>query len=88
MLISSVTPAGPPPTVTIIAPEEWTQVEMRLEEFATTTPASITAYLLRASDELAQFPVPFGDPTVHLNRARWGLELRHFPLHQTALPGA
>ena len=32
MPISIVTPAGPPPTVTFIAPKEWTQVEMRLEE--------------------------------------------------------
>ena len=37
MLISSATPAGPPPTVTFVAPEEGTQVEMRLEGFPTAT---------------------------------------------------
>ena len=50
MLISSVTPAGPPLTVTFIAPEEWTQVEMRLEEFATATP-EVTARLVFAAEE-------------------------------------
>lgn len=32
MLISNVTPVGPPLTVTFIAPEKWTRVKMRLEE--------------------------------------------------------
>lgn len=41
MLISSAEPAGPPPTVTFIAPEEWTQVEIRLEDFPTATPEII-----------------------------------------------
>lgn len=35
MLVRSATPVGLPPTVKFIAPEEWTQVEMRLEELAT-----------------------------------------------------
>ena len=34
-------PAGPPPTVTFVAPEEWTQVEIRLEDFPTATPEII-----------------------------------------------
>lgn len=38
MLISSAQPAGPPPTVTFVAPEEWAQVEIRLENFPTPTP--------------------------------------------------
>ena len=41
MLISSAQPTGPPPTVTFIAPEEWTQVEIRLDDFPTATPAII-----------------------------------------------
>ena len=41
MLISSAEPAGPPPTVTFVAPEEWTQVEIRLEDFPTATPEVI-----------------------------------------------
>ena len=41
MLISSGAPVGPPPTVTFIAPEEWTQVEIRLEDFPTATPEII-----------------------------------------------
>ena len=41
MLFSSVQPAGPPPTVTFIAPEEWTQLEIQLEDFPTATPEII-----------------------------------------------
>ena len=41
MLISSAAPAGPPPTVTFIAPEEWTQVEVRLKDLPTPTPEII-----------------------------------------------
>ena len=41
MLISSAEPAGPPPTVTFTAPGEWTQVEIRLEDFTTATPEII-----------------------------------------------
>ena len=41
MLISSAVPAGPPPTVAFVAPEEWTQVEIRLEDFPTATPEII-----------------------------------------------
>lgn len=41
MLIGSAELAGPPPTVTFIAPEEWTQVEIRLEDFPTATPEII-----------------------------------------------
>ena len=41
MLIGSSEPAGPPPTVTFTAPGEWTQVEIRLEDFPTATPEII-----------------------------------------------
>ena len=41
MLLSGPDPAGPPPTVTFVAPEEWTQVEIRLEDFLTATPEII-----------------------------------------------
>ena len=41
MLRSGPDPAGPPPTVTFVAPEEWTQVEIRLEDFPTPTPEII-----------------------------------------------
>ena len=37
MLIGSAKPAGPPPTVTFTAPEEWTQVGLRLEDSPTMT---------------------------------------------------
>ena len=42
MLISSATPAGPPPTVRFIAPADWTHVEIRLEDFPTPTPSRAT----------------------------------------------
>ena len=35
MLISSATPAGPPPTMAFVAPEEWTRLAIRLEDFPT-----------------------------------------------------
>ena len=41
MLISSAQPAGPPPTLTFIAPDEWTQLEIQLEDFPTATPEII-----------------------------------------------
>ena len=41
MLLSGPDPAGPPPTVTFVASEEWTQVEIRLEDFPTPTPEII-----------------------------------------------
>ena len=41
MLFSSAQPAGPPPMVTFIAPEEWTRLEIQLEDFPTATPEII-----------------------------------------------
>ena len=41
MLLSGPDPAGPPPTVTFVAPGEWTQVEIRLEDFPAATPEVI-----------------------------------------------
>ena len=41
MLISSSEPAGPPPTVTFVAGDQWTEVEIRLEGFPTATPEII-----------------------------------------------
>lgn len=43
ILISRAELAGPPPTVTSVGPEEWTQVEIRLEDFPTATPEIIAA---------------------------------------------
>ena len=55
MLISSATPAGPPPTVTFIAPEEWTQVEIRLEDFPTPTPEPIAGLVFVAEVPVGGF---------------------------------
>ena len=37
MLVSGPDPAGPSPSVTFVAPEEWPQVEIRREDFPTAT---------------------------------------------------
>ena len=55
MLISSAEPAGPPPTVTFIAPEEWTQVEIRLEDFPTATPEIIAGLAFVAEGPVGGF---------------------------------
>ena len=46
MPISSATPTGPPLTVTFIAPEEWTQVEIRLEHSRRPTPETTPGWRL------------------------------------------
>jgi len=55
MLISSAEPAGPPPTMTFIAPEEWTQVEIRLEDFPTATPEVIAGLAFVAEGPVGSF---------------------------------
>ena len=55
MLISSAEPAGPPPTVTFVAPEEWTQVEIRLEDFPTATPEVIAGLAFVAEGPVGGF---------------------------------
>ncbi|MYH48912.1 MAG: amidohydrolase family protein [Gammaproteobacteria bacterium] len=55
MLIGSAEPAGPPPTVTFIAPEEWTQVEIRLEDFPTATPEVIAGLAFVAEGPVGSF---------------------------------
>lgn len=55
MLIGSAEPAGPPPTVTFIAPEEWTQVEIRLEDFPTATPEVIAGLAFVAEGPVGGF---------------------------------
>ncbi|MYD00160.1 MAG: amidohydrolase family protein [Gammaproteobacteria bacterium] len=55
MLISSAEPAGPPPTVTFIAPGEWTQVEIRLEDFPTATPEIIAGLAFVAEGPVGSF---------------------------------
>jgi len=55
MLISSAKPAGPPPTVTFVAPEEWTQVEIRLEDFPTATPEIIAGLAFVAEGPVGAF---------------------------------
>lgn len=55
MLIGSAEPAGPPPTVTFIAPEEWTQVEIRLEDFPTATPEIIAGLAFVAEGPVGEF---------------------------------
>ena len=55
MLIGSAEPAGPPPTVTFTAPEEWTQVEIRLEDFPTATPEIIAGLAFVAEGPVGGF---------------------------------
>ena len=55
MLIGSAEPAGPPPTVTFTAPEEWTQVEIRLEDFPTATPEVIAGLAFVAEGPVGTF---------------------------------
>ena len=55
MLISSSEPAGPPPTVTFTAPAEWTQVEIRLEDFPTATPEIIAGLAFVAEGPAGSF---------------------------------
>ena len=55
MLISSAEPAGPPPTVTFSASEEWTQVEIRLEDFPTATPEIIAGLAFVAEGPVGAF---------------------------------
>ena len=55
MLISTAEPAGPPPTVTFIAPGEWTQVEIRLEDFPTATPEIIAGLAFVAEGPVGSF---------------------------------
>ena len=55
MLIGSAEPAGPSPTVTFTAPEEWTQVEIRLEDFPTPTPEVIAGLAFVAEGPVGGF---------------------------------
>ena len=54
LLISSTAPAGPPPSV-FIAPEEWTQVEIQLEDFTTATPEIIAGLAFVAEGPVGTF---------------------------------
>ena len=55
MLISSADPAGPPPTVAFVAPDEWTQVEIPLEDFSTATPEIIAGLAFVAEGPVGGF---------------------------------
>ena len=55
MLLSGSDPAGPPPTVTFVAPGEWTQVEIRLEDFSTATPEIIAGLAFVAEGPVGGF---------------------------------
>ena len=55
MLISSAAPTGPPPTVTFIAPQEWTQVEIRLDDFPTARPEIIAGLAFVAEGPVGGF---------------------------------
>ena len=55
MLIGGAEPAGPPPTVIFVAPEEWTQVEIPLEEFPTATPEIIAGLAFVAEGSPGRF---------------------------------
>ena len=57
MLVTGPEPAGPPPTVTFVAPEEWTQVEIRLEDFPTATPTIIAGLAFVAEGLVGGFEV-------------------------------
>ena len=64
MLISSAQPAGPPPTVTFIAPREWTEVEIRLEDFPTATPKIIAGLAFVAEGPVGAFAFEVDDVEV------------------------
>ena len=55
MLFSSATPVGVPPSVSFVAPEQWTQVEIRLEDFPTATPEVIAGLAFVAEAEAGVF---------------------------------
>ncbi|MXX70400.1 MAG: amidohydrolase family protein [Gemmatimonadetes bacterium] len=55
MLISTAEPAGPPPAVTFIAPEEWTRLEIRLEDFPTATPEIIAGLAFVAEEPVGAY---------------------------------
>ena len=55
MLINSAELVAPPPSVQFVAPEEWTQVEIRLEEFPTPTPETIAGLAFVAEGVVAPF---------------------------------
>ena len=55
MLISTAEPAGPPPAVTFIAPEEWTWLEIRLEDFPTATPEIIAGLAFVAEEPVGAY---------------------------------
>ena len=55
MLVGDPAPAGPPPTVTFVAPGEWTQVEIRLEDFPTATPEIIAGLAFVAEGPVGTF---------------------------------
>ena len=55
MLVTGAEPAGPPPTVTFVAPEEWTQVEIRLEDCRTPTPEIIAGLAFVAEGPVGTF---------------------------------
>ena len=55
MLINSAAPAGPPPTEAFVAPEEWTQVEIRLEDFPTASPEVIAGLAFVAEGAVGIF---------------------------------
>ena len=55
MLVAGPDPAGPPPTVTLVAPEEWTQVEIPLEDFPTATPEIIAGLAFVAEGSVGGF---------------------------------
>ena len=55
MLISGAQPAGPPPTVTFVAGDQWTEVEIRLEEFPTATPEIIAGLAFVAEGPVGGF---------------------------------
>ena len=59
MLVTSAEPAGPPPTVTFVAPKEWTQMEIRLEDFPTATPEIIGGLGLWRKGRLGVSPSSF-----------------------------
>ena len=64
MLISSAEPAGPPPAVTFIAPEEWTRLEIRLEDFPTATPEIIAGLAFVAEAPVGAYAFEVDDVEV------------------------
>ena len=71
--VGDAVPAGPPPTVTLIPPEEWIHVEIRLADFPTATPEVIAGLAFVAEGPAGRFQLEVDEVEVRraLNHDDW-----------------